>query len=62
MNFEKAVSIIREVSGTQLAPDVVDAFMHLVEKGELRAPDDHGSGSMENIENIHKEQDTKAKD
>jgi energy-coupling factor transport system substrate-specific component len=62
MNFEKAVSIIREVSGTQLAPDVVDAFMHLVEKGELRAPDDHGGGSMENIENIHKEQDTKSKD
>ncbi len=55
MNFEKAVSIIREVSGTQLAPDVVDAFLRLVEKGELRAPDDHGGGSMENIENIRKE-------
>ena len=40
MNFEKVVSIIREVSGTQLAGDVVDAFMRLVDKGEFRAPDD----------------------
>ena len=52
MNFEKAVSIIKEVSGTQLTPDVVDAFLRLVEKGELRDPDDVGGGSMENIENI----------
>ncbi len=36
MPFEKAVGIIREVSGTQLTPDVVDAFMRLVEKKELR--------------------------
>ena len=55
MNFEKAVSIIREVSGTQLTPDVVDAFLRLVEKGEFRDPDDHGGGSMETIENIHGE-------
>ena len=61
MNFEKVVSIIKEVSGTQLAPDVVDAFVRLVEKGELRDPDDHGGGSMENIENIRKEQDAKSK-
>ena len=52
MNFEKAVSIIRDGSGTQLTPDVVDAFLRLVEKGEFRAPDDHGGGSMENIENV----------
>ncbi len=52
MNFEKVVSIIKEVSGTQLAPDVVDAFVRLVEKGGLRDPDDHGGGSTENIENI----------
>jgi len=52
MNFEKVVSIIREASGTQLTPDVVEAFLRLVEKGEFRAPDDHGGGSMENIENI----------
>lgn len=52
MNFDKVVSIIREVSGTQLAPDVVDAFLRLVERGEFRAPDDHGGGSMDNIENI----------
>ncbi len=52
MNFEKVVSIIKEVSGTQLAPDVVDAFARLVDKGVLRDPDDQGGGSMENIENI----------
>ena len=52
MNFEKAVSIIREVSGTQLTPDVVEAFLRLVDKGEFRAPDDDGGGSTENIENI----------
>ena len=52
MNFEKVVSIIREASGTQLTPDVVEAFLRLVDKGEFRAPDDHGGGSMENIENI----------
>ena len=54
MNFEKVVSIIKEVSGTQLASDVVDAFLRLVEKGEFRDPDDHGGGSTENIENIRK--------
>ena len=53
MNFEKVVAIIKEVSGSQLALDVVDAFLRLVKKGEFRAPDDHGGGSMESIENIH---------
>ena len=52
MNFDKVVSIISEISGTQLTPDVVDAFLRLVEKGEFRDPEDHGGGSMENIENI----------
>ena len=56
MNFEKAVSIIKEVSGTQLTPDVVDAFLRLVDKGMFRAPDDHGGGTTENIDNIHKAQ------
>ena len=56
MNFEKAVSIIQEVSGTQLTGDVVDAFMRLVARGEFRDPDDHGGGTTENIDNIHKEQ------
>ena len=56
MNFDKAVSIIREVSGTQLAPDVVDAFLRLVAKGEFRDPEDDGGGTMENIDNIHKAQ------
>ena len=55
MNFEKVVSIIKDVSGTQLASDVVDAFLRLVEKGEFRDPEDHGGGSMENIENIRKQ-------
>ncbi len=53
MNFDKAVSIITEVSGTQLTSDVVDAFLRLVEKGEFRAPDDDGGGSTEDITNIH---------
>lgn len=52
MNFDKVVSIIKEASGTQLTPDVVDAFLRLVEKGEFRDPDDHGGGSTEEIENI----------
>ena len=55
MNFEKAVSIIKEVSGTQLTTDVVDAFLRLVEKGEFRAKDDNGGGSTEDINNIRKE-------
>ena len=35
MNFDKVVSIIKEVRGTQLTSDVVDAFLRLVEKGEF---------------------------
>ena len=54
MNFEKAVSIIREVSGTQLTPDVVDAFLRLVDKGKFRAPDDDGGVSTESIDNTGK--------
>ncbi len=60
MNFEKAVSIIKEVSGTQLESDVVDAFLRLVEKGEFRAPDDTGGGTTEDIDNIHKKQNEAA--
>ena len=54
MNFDKVVSIIKEVSGTQLTPDVVDAFLRLVERGEFRDPDDTGGGATENIDNIRK--------
>lgn len=54
MNFERAVSIIKEVSGTQLTPDVVDAFLRLVEKGEFRSPDDNGGGTVDDINNIRK--------
>ncbi len=54
MNFEKVVSIMKEVAGTQLTTDVVDAFLSLVEKGKFRDPDDRGGGSMEDIDNIHK--------
>lgn len=54
MNFDKVVSIIKEVRGTQLASDVVDAFLRLVDKGEFRDPDDHGGGSTEDIDNIHR--------
>ena len=52
MNFDRVVTIIKEVSGTQLSAKVVDAFLRLVEKGEFRAPDDDGGGSTESIENI----------
>ncbi len=37
MDFDKVLSIIREVSGTQLNPEVVDAFFRLVDKGEIKA-------------------------
>ena len=52
MNFDKVVAIIKDVSGTQLSSEVVDAFLRLVDKGEFRAPDDTGGGSTETIENI----------
>jgi energy-coupling factor transport system substrate-specific component len=55
MNFDRVVSIIKRVSGTQLTSDVVDAFLRLVEKGEFRDPEDHGGGAMEDIDNIHKQ-------
>lgn len=51
MNFEKAVSIIHDVRGTQLTADVVDAFLRLVDQGEFRDPDDTGGGTMEDIDN-----------
>ena len=54
MNFDKVVSIIKDAAGTQLTSDVVDAFLRLAEKGELRAPDDNGGGSTEDISNIRK--------
>ncbi|MBR1724748.1 MAG: HD-GYP domain-containing protein, partial [Ruminococcus sp.] len=54
MNFDKVVSIMKEVKGTQLTEDVVDAFLRLVDKGYFRAPDDPGGGSTEDIDNIHK--------
>ncbi|MCR5615816.1 MAG: HD domain-containing protein [Saccharofermentans sp.] len=41
MPFSKVESIIREVAGSQLDPEVVAAFLRLVEKGEFRAPDDN---------------------
>lgn len=56
MNFDKAVSIISEVSGTQLEPDVVDAFLRLVKQGHFKHPDDVGGGTTEDIDNIHKKQ------
>jgi putative nucleotidyltransferase with HDIG domain len=56
MNFDRVVEIIKNASGTQLSPEVVDAFLRLVDKGEFRAPDDHGGGTTENIENIRGDQ------
>ena len=40
MDFEKVISIMKEVSGTQLSSDVMDAFLRLVERGEFRDPED----------------------
>ncbi|MBR4456970.1 MAG: hypothetical protein IKS32_12265 [Solobacterium sp.] len=62
MNYDKAVSIIREVAGTQLAQDVVDAFLRLHEQGKLRDVNDDGGGTTEDIDNIHKRQNRKQKD
>ena len=64
MNFDRVVEIIKEVSGTQLSANVVDAFLRLVDKGEFRAANDNGGGSMESIENIREEpnSDTPASD
>ncbi|MBQ7647400.1 MAG: HD domain-containing protein [Clostridia bacterium] len=60
MNFEKVVSIMKEVSGTQLTADVVEAFLRLVEKGLMKAEDDNGGGSTEDIVNIHKRQESES--
>ena len=54
MNFDKAVSIIKSVAGTQLSEKVVEAFLRLVDKGYFRAKNDTGGGSTEDIDNIHK--------
>ncbi|WP_026653850.1 HD-GYP domain-containing protein [Butyrivibrio proteoclasticus] len=37
LDFEKAISIIKEGSGSQFNPEVVDAFLSLVDKGRIRA-------------------------
>ena len=52
MNYEKAVQIIKDGSGTQLASDVVDAFLRIAENDRLRAPNDKGGGTTEDIDNI----------
>ena len=61
MNFDKVMEIMREVSGTQLETDVVEALLRLAEKGQLRAKDDHGGGSTEDINNIHRRQEEEEK-
>ena len=40
MPFSKVLSIIKEIRGTQLDEEVVDAFLRLVDQGQFRAPDD----------------------
>ena len=62
MNFEKVVSIISNARGTQLADDVVDAFLRIVESGGFRAPDDKGGGSTEDIVNVHKRLEKEAEE
>ena len=46
------VEYIRDVAGTQLTEDVVEAFLRLVEQEKLRAPDDDGGGNMTEIDNV----------
>ncbi len=55
MNFDRVMEIMKEVSGTQLQTDVVEAPLRLADKGELKAKDDHGGGSTVSIDNIHKQ-------
>ncbi len=45
MPFDKVVSIIKEVSGTQLDEEVVQAFLSLVDKGILKDLDDKTAGA-----------------
>ena len=40
MPFAKVLNIIKEIRGTQLDADVVDAFLRLVDQGMFKAPDD----------------------
>ena len=47
MEFDKVVETIKDVAGTQLAADVVDAFLKLVEKGEINAS---SGGTLEEAE------------
>lgn len=61
MNFDKVMEIMKEVSGTQLEADVVEALLRLAEKGQLRAKDDRGGGSTEDINNIHRRQEEEEK-
>ena len=61
MNFDKVVSIISGVSGTQLSEEVVAAFLRIVARGGFRAKNDTGGGSTEDIDNIHKRFDKEAK-
>ena len=46
MPFDKVVSIIKEVRGTQLDSEVVDAFLSLVDKGVLKDVDDKTAGAL----------------
>lgn len=52
MDFDKVVETIKDVAGTQLATDVVDAFLRLVDKGEINA----SSGST--LEDVKETADT----
>ncbi len=62
MNFDKVMEIMDEVSGTQLTTDVVEALKRLAAKDMLKAKDDFGGGSTEDINNIHKRFEQEEKD
>ena len=62
MDFDKVVSIIKEVSGTQLTEDVVDAFLRLVEKDKFRSSNDRIIQNINNIINIDNIENTSGSD
>ena len=62
MDFDKVVSIIKEVSGTQLTEDVVDAFLRLVEKDKFRSSNDRIIQNINNIINIDDIENTSGSD
>lgn len=52
MKLDKILEILQEVKGTQLCPDVVDAFIDIINSGDINLSEDLDDASEENIDNI----------